>query len=661
MRHLDFKYGRADNFLCFKHIEIDFKALGPIVLIRGQNLDISDNGNNGTGKSSVAEIPTYALFGKTIKKPTKLGHTDLINHQFGKKLEVEFCWDDYRVVRARKPESLRFWESKDGDWCDATEITCGGMPATQKEIEKRLGLSYETFVNLIVFTDDNSNSFLECDIPTKREIIENLLSLDKYRNYFENAKSFVKGAKEKIKNLAKEYERLLIEKDACQGRVFRVEKQEQDWKTARTDELRHLMGSIKNKKAELENSDMGVFLAAYQEAQERIATLRLTIPDLEVSREKYSKGVEVIKPQLESLVSQYEELTKQQKTAEWKIGEASEKISENQKLIEDTQAGGDLCPYCEGKLDVEKQEATIAKARGNIKKQEAICEAMSPILADLVVKVTECRGKVTKYEKGLQDTRSRLDKANKELTETHSKISAYAKIKEPKAGVDELLLQEQLDELKKQALVKKAEVDGPGPFMEIKKAAETEMFDKQAECDTKKSEVQKAETELPYYDFWVKAFGDTGIRKYVIQGILPALNTRIAFWLQFLADNKISLTLDSELKETVDRVPFKGRPYAYYGLSNGQRRRLILALSQALAHIQMLNAGASPSVVWLDEVSINLDESGVEGAYRMICELAKEKQVFVIDHNESLLQALDGCDTIYLQMKDEVTSRVESF
>jgi energy-coupling factor transporter ATP-binding protein EcfA2 len=131
--------------------------------------------------------------------------------------------------------------------------------------------------------------------------------------------------------------------------------------------------------------------------------------------------------------------------------------------------------------------------------------------------------------------------------------------------------------------------------------------------------------------------------------------------LQFLADNKISLTLDSELKEKVDRYPFKGKPYVYAGLSNGQRRRLILALSQALAHIQMLNVGAAPSAIWLDEVSINLDEAGIEGAYRMICELAKEKQVFVIDHNESLLQSLDGCDTIYLQMQEAVTTRVDSF
>ena len=64
------------------------------------------------------------------------------------------------------------------------------------------------------------------------------------------------------------------------------------------------------------------------------------------------------------------------------------------------------------------------------------------------------------------------------------------------------------------------------------------------------------------------------------------------------------------------------------------------------------------SVVFLDEVSTNIDEAGVEGIYRMICELAKDKQVFVIDHNQNLLSMLEGCDTINLEMKNEITKKI---
>lgn len=172
-------------------------------------------------------------------------------------------------------------------------------------------------------------------------------------------------------------------------------------------------------------------------------------------------------------------------------------------------------------------------------------------------------------------------------------------------------------------------------------------------------EIKSKDNEQPYYEFWVKAFGDSGIRKYIIDGIIPTLNSGIEYWLQFLIDNKIKLEFNSELEETIDRYPFNGRPYVYHVMSGGQRRRLNLAVSQAFAHIMMLNSGASPSLVFLDEVSINIDEAGVEGIYRMICELAKDKQVFVIDHNPNLLNMLSGCDLVYLEMQDEISKRVD--
>lgn len=143
----------------------------------------------------------------------------------------------------------------------------------------------------------------------------------------------------------------------------------------------------------------------------------------------------------------------------------------------------------------------------------------------------------------------------------------------------------------------------------------------------------------------------------IIDGIIPTLNDRIEYWLQFLIDNKIKLIFNNELEETIDRYPFSGRPYVYHGMSGGQRRRLNLTVAAAWAFISALNSGASPSVIFLDEVTMNMDIIGIQGIYRMICELAKEKQVFVIDHNETLLQMLNGCDTISLEMSDEVSKK----
>jgi DNA repair exonuclease SbcCD ATPase subunit len=168
------------------------------------------------------------------------------------------------------------------------------------------------------------------------------------------------------------------------------------------------------------------------------------------------------------------------------------------------------------------------------------------------------------------------------------------------------------------------------------------------------------EKELPYYEFWSVAFGDSGIRKFVIDGIIPALNAKIAYWMQFLIDGKIDLKFNNELEETIERNPSDGDPFVYYGMSGGEKRRLNLAVSQAFAHVMMLSSGTCPNIVFLDEVTTNIDQIGVVGVYNMIVELAKDRQVFITTHDQNLLELLDGCDLINLEKRKGFTRMQKS-
>ncbi len=185
--------------------------------------------------------------------------------------------------------------------------------------------------------------------------------------------------------------------------------------------------------------------------------------------------------------------------------------------------------------------------------------------------------------------------------------------------------------------------------------AESEVVAKLSECDKKKAEIQDAELLLPYYKFWTYAFGDDGIRKFVIDGIVPALNSQVAYWLDILIDGNIRLEFDNLLEETITRVPHGEDPFVYYAMSGGERRRLNLAVLQAFAHIMMLNSGASPNIVFLDEVAINIDTNGIEGVHHMIRELAQDKYVFVTTHDPTLLDLLDGCQVLELERRDGFT------
>ena len=223
-----------------------------------------------------------------------------------------------------------------------------------------------------------------------------------------------------------------------------------------------------------------------------------------------------------------------------------------------------------------------------------------------------------------------------------------------------LSIESQIEELKKLGIAKKKEYEGPSPYVEILKHAIQESEEKSLEAIAKRQKLVEVEKELPYYEFWVKAFGDSGIRKFVIDGIVPALNSRIAYWMQFLCNSKYKLLFDNEFHEKIERNPADGNPFIYFLMSAGERRRLNLSVAQGFGYVARLNSGATSSVIFLDEVTTNIDQLGVEGIYNMIMELSREKQVFVTTHDRDLLAMLSGCHTINLVKKDGFTSLKKS-
>jgi ABC-type multidrug transport system ATPase subunit len=125
--------------------------------------------------------------------------------------------------------------------------------------------------------------------------------------------------------------------------------------------------------------------------------------------------------------------------------------------------------------------------------------------------------------------------------------------------------------------------------------------------------------------------------------------------MHFLIEGNMKIHFNNEFEETITKSPKFEKDIKYYALSSGQKGRINLALSQAFAHIMSLNSGRIPSLVFLDEVTSNIDVQGVNGIINMIQELAKDKQVWLVTHHDDLLDALAGCDTVNLVLKDGTT------
>jgi DNA repair exonuclease SbcCD ATPase subunit len=664
--NLNFKYLKAQNIFCFgpEGIEIDFtKLTSNIVHLTGENLDVQDNeeeyqARNGVGKSSIPEIIVYGLFGKTIKAPKKLTHDDLINKKAGKKLYVEVQWDKYRVVRTRKPNSLRIWESEAGVWTDETEITLGGIPATQELIEKKLGIGFDTFINLLVFTDNNAGGFLECDGPTKREIVENLMNLQQFREDFDRVKAEKNSCKNDIVTCGKVYEQMLLEIQAAQRRKESIAQQEVQWRQSKQRELQTLLAQIEATNQKLAATDAGQALVYYNECQTKMLELKGKIPELEEKRVKIGQILAEAREKLEDARSKRHQLNLHVQATESEFQNAKTEIQKNLKVLEIKDKKGTQCPYCYGTISEQSYGAVVTKAKNTVEHYNELIKTKTPMLDGERQKVAALAANIKKLEEGISGAGNKEKTIANDLDRVRFEINKLAAVQKPEVGVDQKVLGEKIVELEKQVEAKKQEIAGVSPYLQIYAAADQEIAQKQTESENKKKEMVDLEDALRYLEYWVNGFSQKGIPKFAISLQIPALNNNIAYWLQYLIDGKISLTFNDELEETIQRTPPDGDPFVYYVMSGGERRRLNLSVSQAFAHLMSISSDTTPSVVFLDEVTSNIDPMGVVGVFNMIKELAKTKQVFVTTHDELLIELLSGCQTIFLEKKDGYTKIV---
>ena len=663
MKSLDIKYIYAQNFLCFgpEALELTFKDHGNIVLVKGFNLDVVDGesrvASNGVGKSSIPEIIVYTLFGKTIKHPKKISHKDVINNQVGKGLKTEVRWGDFRVVRTRKPDTLRLWESPDGIWDDTTEITLGGQPATQKLLEEKLGINYETFVNIVVFTDNNAGSFLECDASNKREIVENLLSLDKYKGFAERAKNLKKEKKDAIKILQVDYENIRKQLEQSKSRIKAAKEQESSWTVQRKSELDSLLSKIRSLKEQLELTSEGTEASKYHQTQARIEELNSEIPQAEAKQLKIQEVLDLAQEKSSGIKQKQNECNISIDTVSSSIKALSSKIEENQKEIGRLEKNeGATCKFCLGKVSKENYNKYTEQLLENIESLQTEMGSDNEKKDGLSSKLKALRDTLSKISDGISSAKDNLSKSSRELSEKRKELAELNKVEKPQGkDIKNQLITQQMEGLNEQVSAKKKEMKGDTPFKKIIDELAEEIETRESEFNSKNKELDELEKQLPYYEFWSVAFGDSGIRKFIIDGIIPALNSRVAYWLQFLIDGKISLEFNNELEEKIERNPSDGDPFVYYAMSGGERRRLNLAVSQAFAHVMMLSSGMYPSLVFLDEVTTNIDQIGVVGVYNMILELAKDRQVFITTHDQNLLEMLDGCELISLEKRKGFT------
>ena len=662
MRKMEFKKIKAQNFLCFgeKGIEIDFQQYNSIVVITGKNNDIKDaefNSSNGSGKSSIMDALLYGLFGKTLKNPKKIGVKDVVNNKTNKKMVIEIYLDDIKILRSRKPDGLKLWRSKEGVFDETTELTRGEIKQTQEMIESILGFNYEAFKSICVFTDSNTDSYLESNSLDRRIIVENLLGLEKYRNYNEKTKEIIKEIKNEI---------ILAEKDNNSNKAIidnmtsylsQVVSKKESWIKTTQQEIEILKNDKSILLKQIENlKAFDPQIEKYDNAQKQILEKNNQVDILNQKITKLNTTKEQIENKIEEGKNVLNEHTIDMGNIKNNINLITAKISENKSKIDKITKleNGVTCNHCLSIIDknsyfhVEEECNTNLNSLTSNKNelennQKEILEKINDVkndlqkIIDLKIKINTSLSDAKTNIQSLQNEIKNLNNVQKPET-----LNLIDKI-ENKINVNNVTLME-----------KENSINGKSPFCEIIENAEIKINEAEITKNKSQTKLNDLVVKIPYLNFWLDAFGDKGVRKFVVDQILPLLNNSVEDMLSILIDGNLSLKFDNEFNEEIQKAT-DDTPIIYDLLSNGQKRRINLAISQAFAHVRELNSGTTPNIIFLDEISINMDSQGNNAIYKLIKNIAKNKKVFITTHDQELLQLLASADQLKLKMENGIS------
>lgn len=257
----------AKNFLSIGNqtqaVNLNRKIL---TLVLGENLDLGgdDSGSrNGTGKTTMINAVSYALFGTAL---TNIKRDNLINKTNSKNMLVtlEFEKDHifYRVERGRRPNILKLYVNGQETSDESTDESQGDSRQTQDYIEKLLGLSHTMFKHIVAL-NTYTEPFLSMSAHEQRGVIEQLLGITKLSEKADALKNQIKTIKDLLLEENIKIESIKKSNSTIEESINNLILRQKMWQRKKNDELRILNSKI----IELTNLDIDSEIISHNEIE----------------------------------------------------------------------------------------------------------------------------------------------------------------------------------------------------------------------------------------------------------------------------------------------------------------------------------------------------------------------------------------------------------
>jgi len=240
---------------------IDFDR-NDLTLVLGENLDLGGDGSrNGTGKTTIINALSYALYGQALSNIRK---DNLVNKTNGKNMLVSLDFSvnaqEYRIERGRKPNVLRFYINNEHK--AAEDEAQGDSRETQDAIERVMNMSHDMFRHVLAL-NTYTEPFLSLKANDQRTIIEQLLGITLLSERADAIKELNRQTKDAIQ--AEEFRIRAVQEanKRIEEQIESLRKRQRLWTAKRDEDVGRLAQAI----ADLEHINIDAEVQAHRDLE----------------------------------------------------------------------------------------------------------------------------------------------------------------------------------------------------------------------------------------------------------------------------------------------------------------------------------------------------------------------------------------------------------
>ena len=240
---------------------IDFDR-SDLTLVLGENLDLGGDGSrNGTGKTTIINALSYALYGQALSNIRK---DNLVNKTNGKNMLVSLDFgvngQEYKIERGRKPNILKFYVNNEHKVSE--DEAQGDSRETQDAIERVMNMSHDMFKHVLAL-NTYTEPFLSLKANDQRTIIEQLLGITLLSERADAIKELNRQTKDAIQ--AEEFRIRAVQEanKRIEEQIESLRKRQRLWIAKRNEDV----GKLEQAVADLEHIDIDAEVQAHRDLE----------------------------------------------------------------------------------------------------------------------------------------------------------------------------------------------------------------------------------------------------------------------------------------------------------------------------------------------------------------------------------------------------------